>query len=112
MAGHAVPMLRNARLALALVGLALGAAGNAAAQPTSQGHPHKWQAVQQSMADFIADGFQLKAVVYDTSQVPPGGQPDVHYFLQKDTRLVRCDFRRRDEASIYWCYRLTKPRTP
>jgi hypothetical protein len=105
-------MLRTALLALPLVCFVLGGADNAAAQPTSQGHPHKWQAVEQSMADFIADGFQLKAVAYDTSQVPQGGQPDVHYFLQKDTQLVRCDFRRRGEASIYWCYRLTQPQAP
>lgn len=105
-------MLRTALLALMLVGVAVGGTANAAAQPTSEGHPSKWQAAQQSMADFIADGFQLKAVIYNNSQVARGGQPDVHYFLQKDTLLVRCDFRKRDEVSIYWCYRLTKPRTP
>jgi hypothetical protein len=105
-------MKRSALLVSALAGLTLGGAPNAAAQPTSEGHPHKWQAVNQSMADFVADGFELKAVVYDTSQTPRGAPPDVHYFLQKAAQLVRCDFRRRGEASIYWCYRLVKPRTP
>ena len=89
-----------------------GGAVCAAAQPTSEGHPHKWLAVDQSLADFIADGFEVKAVVYDSSEVPSGASPDVHYFLQKAARLVRCDFRRRGETSIYWCYRLTRPRTP
>jgi hypothetical protein len=105
-------MLRIALLAAVFIGLTFAGPANSAAQPTSEGHPTKWQAVRQSMADFIADGFQLKAVTYDTSEVAPGGQPDVQYFLQKDTLLVRCDFRKRDEVSIYWCYRLTNPRSP
>jgi hypothetical protein len=111
-AGHAAGMPRTVLFGLLVAWLALGGANNAAAQPTSEGHPHKWLAVEQGMTDFVAAGFELKAVVYDTSQVPRGGEPDVHYFLQKATELVRCDFRRRGETSIYWCYRLTKPKTP
>ena len=80
-------------------------------QPTSEGHPHKWDAVEKGMADFIADGFELKSVVYDTSESAKG-EPDVHYFLQKGTQLVRCDFRRRDQTSYYWCAQLRKPRKP
>jgi len=105
-------MLRTALFGLLAAALVLTAATYAAAAPTSEGHPHKWLAVEQSMADFIAAGFELKTVVYDTSQVPRGGQPDVHYFLQKAAELVRCDFRRRGETSIYWCYQLTKTKTP
>ncbi len=87
-------------------------AGAAAAQPTSEGHPHKWLAVEKSMADFIADGFELRTVVYDVTETGPKSEPDVHYFLQKATTLVRCDFRQRDQRSIYWCYQLTAPNTP
>ena len=83
----------------------------AASQPTSEGHPHKWDTVEKGMADFIADGFELKSVVYDSSESPKG-EPDVHYFLQKATQLVRCDFRRRDQTSYYWCAQLTMPRKP
>ena len=80
-------------------------------QPTSEGHPHKWDTVEKGMFDFIADGFELKSVVYDTSESAKG-EPDVHYFLQKGTQLVRCDFRRRDQTSYYWCAQLSKPRRP
>ena len=54
----------------------------AASQPTSEGHPHKWDTVEKGMADFIADGFELKSVVYDSSESPKG-EPDVHYFFAK-----------------------------
>ena len=78
-------------------------------QPSSSGHPHKWQAVEKSMADFLSDGFELKAVVYDGSESgPPPALPDVHYFLQKKAQLARCDFRKRGAESIYWCAVLAK----
>jgi len=95
--------------AVCATGLALS---HAVAQPVSEGHPHKWQTVEKGMADFLAEGFELKAVVYDAAQTGanPGALPDVHYFLQKRTQLVRCDFRKRDETSYYWCAQLTKPK--
>src|SRR5579864_2591004 len=91
-------------------GLILGGAGVASAQPTSEGHPHKWVAVEKSLADFVTAGFELKSVVYDTSQTGPKGEPDVYYFLQKGVTLVRCDFRKREQASTYWCFELTAPK--
>lgn len=106
-------MSRSSGYLLLLVCTCLVAAPAARSQPTSEGHPHKWEIVQKSMADLIADGFELKSVAYDSSDtgVKPG-EPDVHYFLQKRTELVRCDFRRRNQASYYWCARLTNPRNP
>jgi hypothetical protein len=86
---------------------ALGGAAVHAQQPTSEGHPHKWIIVDKSMADLVADGYELTTVVYDTSETAPKAEPDVHYFLQKGTSVVRCDFRKREEASIYWCSQLT-----
>jgi hypothetical protein len=94
------------------VGLILSGAKGTSAQQTSEGHPHKWLALEKNMADFVADGFELKAVVYDNSETEPKAEPDVHYFLQKGGTLVRCDFRKRDKASIYWCYQLTAPNKP
>ena len=82
----------------------------AVAEQSSEGHPHKWETVQKGMPEFLNDGFDLKAVVYDT--VETGAKPDlpdVHYFLQKKTQLVRCDFRKRGEVSTYWCAQLVKP---
>jgi hypothetical protein len=57
------------------------------AAPISEGHTHKWDTVEKSMADFIADGFELKSVIYDSSENPKG-EPDVHYFLQKAAQLA------------------------
>jgi hypothetical protein len=87
---------------------------SAAEQPASEGHPHKWVAVEKSMVDFLGDGFELKAVVYDTTETgaKPEQVPDVHYFLQKKAQLVRCDFRKRQETSYYWCALMTKPGAP
>jgi hypothetical protein len=84
------------------------------AQQLSEGQPHKWEAVtNKSMYDFVADGFELKSVAYDTSVLgPQSDSPDVHYFLQKGADLVRCDFRKRDQTSYYWCYRLAKIKQP
>ena len=90
----------------------LSGGGRGSAQPTSEGQPHKWVAVEKSLADFVADGFELKTVVYDASLTNPKSEPDVHYFLQKATTLVRCDFRKRSRASIYWCYQLSAPNKP
>ena len=42
------------------------------AQQLSEGQPHKWEAVtNKSMYDFVADGFELKSVAYDTSVLGP-----------------------------------------
>jgi hypothetical protein len=100
-------------LAAALCLLFGAASGASAQQQTSEGHPTKWQAIDKSMYDVITDGFELVTVVYDTSQT--GSQtdnPDVHYFLQKGAALIRCDFRKRDQTSFYWCFALTKPNAP
>ena len=86
---------------------------SAYSQPTSEGHPHKWETVDKGMADFLDDGFDLKSVVYESSErAAKPGQPDVHYFLQKGPQLVRCDFRLRNQTSYYWCSQLMKPRQP
>jgi hypothetical protein len=95
----------------------LGAAPAALAQkppdePTSEGHPHKWQVIDKSLYDVMQDGFDLAAVVYDTAGIGQSQVPDVHYFLQKGGELVRCDFRRREATSYYWCYALTKAHQP
>jgi len=83
---------------------------SAAAQPVSEGHPHKWVTVEKSLFDFLTEGFELKAVVYDTSEIgAKPDAPDVHYFLQKSIQLVRCDFRKRDQTSYYWCAQLARP---
>jgi hypothetical protein len=87
------------------------AAPSAVAQPSSEGHPHKWETVDKSMVDFLDEGFELKAVVYDTSEKGAKSDlPDVHYFLQKSTQLVRCDFREREQTSYYWCALLIRPK--
>ncbi len=104
--------MRQWLLATAFAGSLGLIASWAGAQPTSEGHPHKWLAVEKGLADFVADGFELKTVVYDASETGPRAEPDVHYFLQKGAILVRCDFRQRDQASIYWCYQLTAPNQP
>lgn len=79
-------------------------------EQSSTGEPHKWEVVgNKSMYDFVSEGFELKAVAYDASALGPHtDSPDVHYFLQKNTDLVRCDFHKRDETSYYWCYKLGK----
>lgn len=100
---------------VALIGCAsiLAAAPAGAQQPSSEGHPHKWQTVEKGMVDFLNDGFDLKAVVYDTVETGAKPElPDVHYFLQKKALLVRCDFRKRGEVSTYWCAQLVKPHGP
>jgi hypothetical protein len=98
----------------AIFGLLLGAPADAGAQqPVSEGHPHKWQVTDKSLYDLIAEGYDMTAVVYDTAGTgTPTETPDVHYFLQKDTNLVRCDFRKRGDTSYYWCYLLGKPNQP
>ena len=95
----------------ASVGLALGVAAQAqtpAGQPASEGHPHKWQAIDKSLYDLVADGYTLVTVAYDTSETDPKSEPDVHYFLQKGNVVARCDFRKRGQTSFYWCYVLAK----
>lgn len=94
-----------------LVGAALGGGVQAqtpAGQPTSEGHPHKWQTVDKSLYDFVADGYALVSVVYDPTETEPKAEPDVHYFLQKGASVAKCDFRKRGQTSFYWCYLLAK----
>jgi hypothetical protein len=47
-------------------------------------------------------------VVYDSATTGQTDTPDVHYFLEKGTTLMRCDFRKRGETSFYWCFQLAK----
>lgn len=93
-------------------GLALIGMASARAEPSSEGHPHKWEMVDKGLPDFLSDGFEVKAVIYDTAETGAKELPDVHYFLQKKAVLVRCDFRKRGEVSSYWCAQLSKPRGP
>jgi len=91
------------------LGLALAAeAQTPVGQPTSEGHPHKWQTTDKSLYDLVTDGYKLVTVVYDTSQTGENAEPDVHYFLEKGATIARCDFRKRHETSFYWCYQLAK----
>jgi hypothetical protein len=96
------------------MGLLLNCAVVLCAEQLSEGQPHKWEVVSnQSLYDFLANGFELKSVAYDTSVLgPQSDSPDVHYFLQKRHDLVRCAFRKRDQTSYYWCYKLVKAHTP
>ena len=77
-------------------------------QPTSEGHPHKWQTIDKSLYDLVGDGYTLVSVAYDTSQTGQNAEPDVHYFLAKGTTIAKCDFRKRGDTSFYWCYQLAK----
>jgi hypothetical protein len=65
-------------------GLLLNGAVVLCAEQLSEGQPHKWEVVSnQSLYDFVANGFELKSVAYDTSVLgPQSDSPDVHYFLQ------------------------------
>lgn len=99
---------RSCAVLAVIIGLALSA-GAWAQQPASEGHPSKWQANDKSMFDLVADGFKLVTAVYDSSRAAGESDPDVHYFLQKDKILARCDFRKRGDTSFYWCYQLSKP---
>src|SRR5271170_404854 len=36
-------------------------------QPTSEGHPHKWQTTDKSLYDLVSDGYKLVTVAYDTA---------------------------------------------
>jgi hypothetical protein len=85
-----------------------GAAAAEAQTPTSEGHPSKWQTLDKSFFDLVSDGYKLVSVVYDTSQTGQGAEPDVHYFLEKGNAVAKCDFRKRDQTSYYWCSVLAK----
>ena len=100
--------------AMLAAGLLMARAPGLGAQQTSEGQPHKWEVIaNKSMYDFVSRGFELKAVAYDTSLLEPqSDSPDVHYFLQKGSDLVRCDFLKRDQTSYYWCYKLAKAHQP
>ena len=98
-------------VAAGIFGLALGVAAQAqtpVGQPTSEGHPHKWQTTDKSLYDLVSDGYKLVTVVYDTAATGPTDTPDVHYFLEKGNTIAKCDFRKRGETSFYWCYQLAK----
>jgi len=65
------------------------------------------------MYNFVANGIELKSVAYDTSALGPQiNSPDVHHVLQKQHDLFRCDFRKRDQTSYCWCYKLAKAHAP
>jgi|SRR5579872_7110187 len=100
----------QAVIAASLV-LTLGVAAEAqtpVGQPTSEGHPSKWQTNDKSLYDLVSDGYTLVSVVYDTSETEPKAEPDVHYFLQKGAIVAKCDFRKRGQTSFYWCSQLAK----
>src|SRR5258707_9415047 len=80
------------------------------AERLSEGQPHKWEVVSnQSMYDFVANGFELKSVAYDTSALGPQKRFAGRPLLSVETHdLVRCDFRKRNQTSYYWCYKLMK----
>jgi hypothetical protein len=85
----------------------------AADEPKSEGHPHKWVAVDKSLYDLVSDGFDLVTVVYDTSGAgPKTDPPEVHYFLQREHEVARCDFHKREDTSYYYCFTLGKPGGP
>jgi hypothetical protein len=94
-----------------ILGLTLSVAAQAqtpVGQPTSEGHPHKWQTIDKSLYDLVSDGYKLVSVVYDTAATGPTDTPDVHYFLEKGAIIAKCEFRKRGETSYYWCYQLAK----
>ena len=51
-----------------------------------QGHSFIWADTNKALPDFLAEGFELKSVVYDSS----ANMPAIFYFLQKGPSLVRC----------------------
>jgi len=92
-------------------GLVFGLAAQAqtpVGQPTSEGHPSKWQTIDKSLYDLVTEGYTLVTVAYDASETDPKAEPDVHYFLQKGNVVAKCDFRKRGQTSFYWCYQLAK----
>jgi hypothetical protein len=94
-----------------VLGLALGVAAQAqtpVSGPVSEGHPHKWQTTDKSLYDLVSDGYKIVTVVYDSAATGQTDTSDVHYFLEKGTTLMRCDFRKRGETSFYWCFQLAK----
>ena len=110
--------MRRGLLHAAIAGLLVtAAAGSApaqtpAGQPTSQGHPHKWQTTDKSLYDLVADGYRLVTAVYDTAATGATDTPDVHYFLEKGNSLAKCEFRKRGDTSFYWCYLLAQAGGP
>ena len=68
--------MRRGLLCAASAALLVMAAGTAqaqtpAGQPTSEGHPHKWQTTDKSMYDLVADGYRLITAVYDSAPTGP-----------------------------------------
>jgi hypothetical protein len=78
--------MRHVRIVTLAAGWLLTATTSLSAEQLSTGEPHKWVAISnKSMYDFVADGFELKAVVYDASVLGQhADSPDVHYFPKKD----------------------------
>jgi hypothetical protein len=97
-----------AGLAALLIGAPAASAQTPVQQPTSEGHPSKWQTTDKSLFDLVSDGYKLVTVLFDTSQTGPGAEPDVHYFLEKGNTVAKCLFRKRGDTSFYWCYQLAK----
>jgi hypothetical protein len=52
----------------------------------------QWDRTDKSLADYIADGFELKAVVanYGRASTNPNAAVGSLYYLQKATALVTC----------------------
>jgi hypothetical protein len=94
----------------AFVVMAVGAAHaqTPVGQSTSEGHPHKWQTIDKSLYDLVADGYKLITAVYDSAPTGATDTPDVHYFLEKGNSVAKCDFRKRGDTSFYWCSLLAK----
>jgi hypothetical protein len=99
-------------MAFLVMAAASAPAQTPAGQPTSEGHPHKWQTTDKSLYDLVADGYRLITAVYDSAPTGPTSTPDVHYFLEKGTSLAKCEFRKRGDTSFYWCYLLAKAGGP
>jgi len=61
------PLVLIAALAAVLL---LNGSGNLCAEQLSEGHPHKWEVVNnQSLYDFIAHGYELKSVAYESLMI-------------------------------------------
>jgi len=74
----------------------------------------QWQATDNSMHDYILEGYELRAVLDD--RVLPPSQPPVgqRFFLQKGTSLVQCYIVpvQNSPDTRLGCSVLVKPRYP
>ncbi len=62
-------MVNSSAVVLAVLCVVAPTIPRAAKQPASEGQPHKWENVDKGLVDFLIDGFELKAVVCDTSEI-------------------------------------------